>query len=367
MGLRETIVQKWRIATSVVFLVALFLGWYFFLHQDAPVSNEITWNDILIFVSFCSLLLLVVALLLWELLKRYLEPTDFDSRKDFLDLFIKIVGGTTLLVSLFTTWKSIRDAQYQLDQNKQQIEKSNELARQTMEATQASLEATRTQQIEERFYKAIEKLDSDDAGIRTGAIYSLGKIADQSDDHYWLVMQVLSGYVRERHRWNPKSNNLREPLPCPPDLQAVFNVVGMRRNRWLGRDSSEGEPQRLDFSGSDLRGLILRDNGRGAFHFEGLRFVGANLQKAEFVSVFLDQAVFDDARLEGTVFLRSSFAGAAFQKAQVDGNTDFMGTEKTLALSAIAEAKDYQRARLPLEMRGTNPGEENEEKLNNEP
>lgn len=351
MGLRNSLLQRWRLVASVFFIALLLLGWQFFLGPRSTPSTGITWNDILLFVTYCGLALVVISLLLWELLLRYLEPENFDHRKDFLDLFIKIVGGTTLLISLFTTWKSIRDAQQQLEQNKQQLERSNELSRLSLEATQATLDATRKQQIEERFYKAIEKLDSPDAGIRTGAIYSLGKIAEQSDDHYWLVMQVLSGFVRERHHWNPKAKPVRPALPCPSDVQAVFTVVGKRRNRWNGSDSQDGEPARLDFSYADLRGLILREDSRGGYHLEGLRLWGANLAESEFLGVALDDVAFDEANLKGTSFTGSSLNGAAFNDAIFDERTNFMRTEATLKIGNIVNAKDYMKAVYPMSIR----------------
>ena len=97
----------------------------------------------------------------------------------------QIVGGFGLLLGLYFTWRRI-------------------------EIAQLELEATRDQQVTERFTRAIDQLGAtDDKGekkleIRLGGIYALERIAWDSlametspGRDYSTVMEVLTAYVRE--------------------------------------------------------------------------------------------------------------------------------------------------------------------------
>lgn len=343
---RKLIGLHWRKVITICFFVTLF-SLSLLLAKDSFIATEITLYSAFTFLLFSFTTILIISFLLWKILSYYLKPANFDNKKDLLDLFIKIIGGTTLLISLFTTWKSIKDTQYQLAQNKVELENSSNLSRQTMEATRISLDSSRKQQIEDRYYRAIEKLESKDTGVRTGAIYALGKIAEESDSHYWMILQILTGYVREKHRIL-QSGPVRPPFPCPPDLQAVFNIIGKRKNKWKGSESADGEPQRLDFSNTDLRGLMMRDDEKGGeIHFEGIRFWGADLEAARLLGVFLDDAGFDGANLRNTDFSRSSLKSTDFREAIFDERTNFMGTEKTVSANNLSMAKNYQKAKMP--------------------
>ena len=106
----------------------------------------------------------------------------------------QIIGGFGLLLGLYFTWRRI-------------------------EISQQELEATRDQQVTERFTRAIDQLGAtDDKGnkrmeIRLGGIYALERIAGDSlamesspgRDHS-TVMEVLTAYVRENTPKAPRAS-----------------------------------------------------------------------------------------------------------------------------------------------------------------
>jgi hypothetical protein len=100
----------------------------------------------------------------------------------------QIIGGFALLLGLYFTWRRI-------------------------EISQQELEATRDQQVTERFTRAIDQLGATDDGnprleIRLGGIYALERIArDSPARDYSTVMEVLTAYVRENVPWPAKSSN----------------------------------------------------------------------------------------------------------------------------------------------------------------
>src|SRR5215217_6581785 len=118
----------------------------------------------------------------------------------------QIVGGFGLLLGLYFTWRRI-------------------------EISQRELEATRDQQVTERFTRAIDQLGaSDDDGkprleIRLGGIYALERIAGDSlamenspGRDYGTVMEVLTAYVRENttHAPRPSEGSSDESSPLHP-------------------------------------------------------------------------------------------------------------------------------------------------------
>jgi hypothetical protein len=178
----------------------------------------------------------------------------------------QIVGGFGLLLGLYFTWRRI-------------------------EISQRELEATRDQQVTERFTRAIDQLGaSDDGGeprieIRLGGIYALERIAGDSlamenypGRDYATVMEVLTAYVRE--------NTLRAPGPSKEssdaasmsngtstnadegaeqsarteaarptaDIQAILDVLGRAQTR-----APEEYHTRLDLHEAKLQGADLRE------------------------------------------------------------------------------------------------------------
>src|ERR671936_723342 len=69
------------------------------------------------------------------------------------------------------------------------------------------LEAAREGRSQARFSQAVEQLASErsDGSPRTetrlGGIYALERIAAESDQEYWPVMEVLTAYLRENAAW----------------------------------------------------------------------------------------------------------------------------------------------------------------------
>jgi hypothetical protein len=253
-------------------------------------------------------LLAVVVAILFMLLNWYVAPTKPSEKKDLVLALAQILGGAALLSGLYFTWRT--------------------------------LQINREGQITERFTRAIDQLGAtDDAGnrlfeIRLGGIYALERIARESEEDYWPIMEVLTAYVRQnaprrqleegqdgtedaavertsimevltayvrQHApWRPEeaqqgeegegvekseedSGGLRqesEPteVPAPdPDIQAILTVL-RRRTRYYGH----GETESLDLHETTLTGAALwRADLRGA-HLQGADLRGAaNLTRAQ--------------------------------------------------------------------------------------
>jgi hypothetical protein len=140
-----------------------------------------------------AILALVIVAFLWfvpQLQGDYFSPKVPDKERpalvnEYRRTWAQIIGGFGLLLGLYFTWRRI-------------------------EISQQELEATRDQQVTERFTRAIDQLGAiDDEGnkkleIRLGGIYALERIAvdsfameNSSGRDYSTVMEVLTAYVRE--------------------------------------------------------------------------------------------------------------------------------------------------------------------------
>jgi hypothetical protein len=223
----------------------------------------------------------------------------------------QIIGCFGLLLGLYFTWRRI-------------------------EISQQELEATRDQQVTERFTRAIDQLgETDDKSekkleIRLGGIYALERIAVDSFSmenspgrDYSTVMEVLTAYVRENTRQASEPSNgssdettmsnestaeadegakqaapPEQPHPTA-DIQAILDVLRRTQDR-----APEEYRTRLDLHEANLSGAILQR---------------ANLQRADLREANLQEANLLGAGLRGANLLGAGLRGADLRAADLRG------------------------------------------------
>jgi Pentapeptide repeats (8 copies) len=254
-----------------------------------------------------TLFAVVVALLL-VVLNWYVAPTKPSEKKDLVLALAQILGGTALLSGLYFTWRT--------------------------------LQVNREGQITDRFTRAIDQLGrTDDEGnkrfeIRLGGIYALERIARESKEDHWPIMDVLTAYVRQHAPRRPldegqegaedatvdkkSEEDSREAtkkttdVPAPaPDIQAIMTVL-RRRTRFFGH----GEPERLDLHETNLRGALL-----WLANFSGADFTEANLSGANLIGTNLWDAYLLRANLSGAVLAPTDLIQAQLGTTHGDENT----------------------------------------------
>lgn len=273
--------------------------------------------------------------------KLSLEKDLISLEKDRLTLensitgsAIQAVGGLLVLV---TAWVSI--------QNLRSTQKSVEIARKDLEATQEiaqkNLEAIQEKQVTERFTQAITQLGSDKFEVRLGAIYSLGRIAKDSGKDRWTIIEILISFIQEmlpRLRASD-SNSTEQTAPIPEtsivrvtkDVQAALTVIGRR-------DVEDGE-EPINLYKVYLVGVVLQgtldqqSNLRNAHLVEAdLREVKlnevdlskANLNEANLSQAFLRKVNLRDARLLKATMIKTQFRSVIWQGADLSmANLEF--------------------------------------------
>jgi hypothetical protein len=188
----------------------------------------------------------------------------------------QIIGGFGLLLGLYFTWRRI-------------------------EISEQELEATRDQQVTERFTRAIDQLGATDdkqnkrMEIRLGGIYALERIAWDSfamknspGRDYSTVMAVLTAYVRENTKTSSESDSMSneasaEAAPRRPiaDIQAILDVLGRTQARALDKQRTRLDLRETNLYGANLEGADLQRADLQEANLYGARLQEANLQGAK--------------------------------------------------------------------------------------
>jgi hypothetical protein len=249
------------------------------------------------------LLILIFGVLLWRVPKWQVAKsgvTDAEKRfgmeNDARKVLAEIFGGIFLILGLYGTVQTFR------------------LSRDT--------------QVTERLSKAFGQLGDDHLEARLGGIYSLERLAQDSERDHWPVMEVLAQVIRAKASEDkhieevtayPKKQRAWALFPWPPaDVQAALTVLGRR-----SRHYRDGERERLD-----LRDVVLVGARLTGAHLEG-----ANLARVDFGGVVLSEmsggtfqevtdlsgANFREAILDGAYFGRSNLSGARLGRASLKG------------------------------------------------
>jgi len=211
----------------------------------------------------------------WQVraLKNLTDVERFKLQNEARKLMAEILGGALVLVGLFFSW-------------------------QTIKSTSQNLKISQEGQITERLTKAVEQLGRGDEdkkpsnlAIRLGGIYGLERIASDSEQDYWPIIELLTAYLKQNALWDNKSSdeNLNE-IPDPGlDIQAVLTALGRRKYSF-----EAGEDKQLQLGGTNLR----RANLNGG-NFKGVNFTLAHLELARMTGTHLEDSDLRFADLRG--------------------------------------------------------------------
>jgi hypothetical protein len=185
--------------------------------------------------------------------------------------------------------------------------------------TDMQFQHTERKLLTDRFSQAIVHLASDKLEIRLGGIYLLERLAQESPTEYWLTIEILTAFVRERSSIMeapppngiperplkivggidlPISRNRPQLSRVPTDIQAVMTILSRR-------DTSKDRPDRI----IELRESNLRDAD-----LKGIELWGADLWKVNFREAQLWQA-----KLVGASMGRANLREASLWQADLEG------------------------------------------------
>jgi hypothetical protein len=283
----------------------------------------------------CILVLVAVGIVIvWKVpkqqVKAYSEITSSKERAMVEDAFRKTLSQIVLSVFgvllVYFTWRSNR-------------------------AAYSTLRLTEQSHITDRYSKAIEQLGKMDGErpnleVRLGAIYALGRIAEDSVRDHWPIMEVLTAYVRNNAPLNSEPYTSQGKPPV--DIQAILTVLGRRdasRENPPSEDRLSGSrpnQQYLDLTGcrlcgARLNGAIFQNVDLEKADLRGAILKGAILQHACLRRADLSLTDLEDARLDGAYFTDTLLIEANLNRANVQRSTDLTNQQ-------IKSAKNWQLA-----------------------
>src|SRR5215218_3453534 len=124
------------------------------------------------------------------ILDWYIAPKTSGQKKDLVQALGLLTAGVAGAVGIYFTWRGQRQAREAQEENQRTTQAQ-------LENAQEELQLTRQGQITERFTRAIDQLGNASLDVRLGGIYALERIARESEEDYWPIMEVLTAYVRQ--------------------------------------------------------------------------------------------------------------------------------------------------------------------------
>ena len=224
-----------------------------------------------------------------------------------------IIGGLILLVGLWMNWRRVS-------------------------ALEQQVATAHLGQITERFTRAIDQLGAvrpDNAvapEIRAGGVRSLERIARESEDDFWPILDILSAYLRSVSR-APDSDHCDELAPEAYDLRfrmdVAFTIEAITR-LWPAERTANHRP--LDLLGAFAPRVMLAGK-----HLQGANLSFANLQGATLRDADLDGVMLWGATLENANVGFASLQAGDLGSVNADG-ANFRG--------ANLHGANFRRARL---------------------
>ncbi|OEU42165.1 hypothetical protein BGV40_11035 [Methanosarcina sp. Ant1] len=209
----------------------------------------------------------------------------------------QIFGGVAIAIGLYYTWRRIAIS-----------EKELKATQKNLAITQKNLKVAQESQITERFTRAVDQLGNPAMEIRLGGIYALERIANESENDYWPIMEILTAYVREN---SPVKAEIPEmDTKVKVDIQAILTIIGRRKYTKI-----ENASDIIDLRNTYLREAYLPNAPNlKKVYFARVDLKGANLSGANFEGAYLG-----DAKLNGAILIRACLKEANLTGADLQG------------------------------------------------
>ena len=188
------------------------------------------------------------------------------------------------------------------------MEETAKATNRNAEAANQNAEAANQKQITERFSKAIEQLGSDKPEVILGGIYTLERIARDSEPDQWTIMEVLTAFVRQnapviKENESQFLEDQEKFLKLRISIRACLTVIGERKHPDL-------ENKYIDLTEVNISGFNLVKFKLKGFKLTGANLTGANLIETNLIGADLTGADFKGADLKGAYLFRANLTGA---------------------------------------------------------
>ena len=318
-----------------------------------PLRN---WLIVLPFIFILCLFIVFLAFV-------NVEGLSTEQRLDYGIKALTTTGTIFVAIAVFINAFYAAKRAEAMDKSAEAANKSAEAANKSAASALQNAQIAQDKQITERFAKAIEQLGNEKIETRLGAIYTLERIAKDSKDDHWTIMEVLTAFVRENAPL--KKEEEQESPKIHTDIQAALTVIGRRnckndpknqrldlRNIYIrGADLREANLQRADLRLANLKEANLIEAKLQRASLDGANLQGATLMEAKLqeadigMEANLRGAYLSEANLEGTFLYGANLQMANLSRANLKGA--HLGGSKNLEQKQIEEAKGDRTTILP--------------------
>jgi len=279
-------------------------------------------KDALFYIRYVVLLLAIVSViaLTWNIPQWLVSPSESLSSQELSTLLFETRSSLILIIAAVAGLFGLY------------------LIYLRMIAIEKSIQITNEVQIADRFSHAVEQLGTYKLEVQLGGIFTLEKIASESEKDHWIIMEILTAYVRENapvigdaHDSDHQNNieNDRDSFKqkrLATNIQAILSVIG--RRKWLAEEVEQNHflnLRKTNLKYADLKGAWLI----------GANFRGTNLEKANLMGANLAGAFLVEANLKHANLLNANLEGADLRKANFEGTkltgVNFQGANFTSA------------------------------------
>lgn len=203
--------------------------------------------------------------------------------------------------------------------------------------------------ITERFSKAVEQLGSEKIEVRLGGIYTLERIAYDSSQDYWTIMEILTSFIQEktidkitkkqiedkaRQMWqNNGADNgcswenyadeadlLLQSFLITKDIMAALTVVAKRQFK-------DSPYNRIDLRNVNLIGAKLACFDLSRAKLSNAKLINTDLSSVNFYNTNLDGANLSGADLTGARHLDFAYLSSVNLSGVDLSNVDLSGVK----------------------------------------
>lgn len=169
----------------------------------------------------------------------------------------------------------------------------------------------------QRLRIAIEQLENNKMETSLTVINDLEQIARNHPQYHWIIMDILTTFVRENASHRPQQEVMSNPLVnVRVDIQAALSVIAKRDA------NQDPENEQIDLSYTDMRGTNLNGANLEQTNLYQANLAGANLREANLAGAILSAANLERANLylanlEGAILSAANLKGANLSGANL--------------------------------------------------
>lgn len=242
-------------------------------------------------IKLVEIAVTAVVIALWMIPKlQVMRLKENPSRKMELEdkaraTLAQAIGGSLLLVTAYFSWQGIINAR---DSQDKQFKIAIKGMDNNKEAQKKQFEIAINGQVTDRFIRSIDLLNAEgekNLTKRLGGIYSLERIAHDSDVDKNAVVSIMSAYVRTHATLNVTSRKKVMPI----DIQAALTAIG-NANDW-------SDPDDIDVNDITKLGYFANNN-INLYHTD---MIGAELSEKNLSNANMRHADLSNADLLQTI------------------------------------------------------------------